>query len=52
MAKQIACECGAVIRGQTDDEVIEGAREHMRADHPELVDKVSRDELQSWIEEL
>ena len=34
MAKQITCECGRVIRGATDDEVIEGARDHMRQDHP------------------
>jgi len=52
MAKQITCECGQVIRGSTDGEVIEGAREHMRSDHPELVDKVSDDDLRGWIEEV
>ena len=52
MAKQITCECGAVIRGQTDDEVVEGARTHMRTDHPDLYDKVSRDDLLGWIEEV
>jgi len=52
MAKQITCECGAVIRGQSDDEVVEGARAHMRTDHPELFDKVSRDDLLGWVEEV
>jgi predicted small metal-binding protein len=52
MAKQITCECGKVIQGSTDDEVIDGAREHMRADHPELLDKVSHDDLLGWIEEV
>ena len=52
MAKQITCECGRVLRGATDDEVIEGAREHMRQDHPELVDKVTVDDLRGWIEEV
>jgi predicted small metal-binding protein len=52
MAKQITCECGKVIRGASDDEVVEGAREHMRADHPELFDKVSREDLLGWIEEV
>jgi predicted small metal-binding protein len=52
MAKQITCECGHVIRGETDDEVVEGAREHMRQDHPELLDRVSRDDLLGWIEEV
>ena len=52
MAKQITCECGQVIRGETDDDVVEGAREHIGRDHPELVDKVTRDVLLGWIEEV
>jgi predicted small metal-binding protein len=52
MAKQVTCECGYVIRGSTDAEVIEGTREHMRADHPELLDKVSDVDLAGWIEEI
>ena len=36
MAKQITCECGYVIRGNSDGEVVQGARDHMRADHPDL----------------
>jgi predicted small metal-binding protein len=52
MAKQITCECGVVLRGETDSEVMGGAREHMRADHPELLDKVSDADLQGWIEEV
>jgi predicted small metal-binding protein len=52
MAKQITCECGYVVRGATDDEVVSGAREHMRQDHPELFDKVSQEDLLGWIEEV
>ena len=52
MAKQITCECGAVIRGATDEEVVGGAREHMRVDHPDLYGKVSDDDLRGWIEEV
>jgi predicted small metal-binding protein len=52
MAKLITCECGAVIRGETEAEVVQGARDHMRADHPELLDKVSDDDLRGWIEEV
>ena len=52
MAKQIACECGFVARGHSEDEVVEQIREHMRSDHPELLDKVSRDDLLGWIEEV
>lgn len=52
MAKQITCECGRVIRGDTDDDVVRGVRDHMRQDHPELVDRVSNDDLLGWIEEV
>jgi predicted small metal-binding protein len=51
MAKQIACECGYVAAGETDDEVVDRIREHMRSDHPELLDQVTRDDLLGWIEE-
>ena len=51
MGKQITCECGAVIRGATDDEVVGGAREHMRTDLPALFGTVSDDDQRGWIEE-
>lgn len=51
MAKQITCECGFVVRGETDDEVISRIREHMASDHPQLLDQVTRDDLLGWIEE-
>ena len=52
MAKQITCECGYVVRGETDGEVVQGARDHMRVDHPDLVDKVSDADLRGWIAEV
>ena len=51
MAKLINCECGYVARGETDDEVIDAIRAHMREDHPDLLDQVSRDDLEGWIEQ-
>jgi predicted small metal-binding protein len=52
MAKQITCECGFVARAETDDAAIAQIREHMRSDHPELLDKVSHEDLLGWIEEV
>ena len=52
MSKQITCECGYVIRGGSEREVIQGARDHMKADHPDLLDKVGEDDLRGWIEEV
>jgi predicted small metal-binding protein len=51
MAKLINCECGYVARGETDDEVVDLIRDHMRSDHPELVDRVTDEDLRGWIED-
>lgn len=51
MARQINCECGYVARGETEDEVIARIRDHMRADHPQLLEQVSDEDLRGWIEE-
>jgi predicted small metal-binding protein len=51
MAKIINCECGFVARGDSDDEVIDKIRAHMKQDHPQLLDRVSRDDLLGWIAE-
>jgi hypothetical protein len=52
MSKQITCECGYVIRGTADGEVVQGAHDRMRADYPDLLDKVSDADRQGWIEEV
>ena len=51
MAKQIDCECGFVARGDSENEVIARIRDHMRSDHPELLEQVSDEDLRGWIEE-
>jgi predicted small metal-binding protein len=51
MAKQISCECGYVARGESGDEVVALIRDHMRSDHPELLEQVSDEDLRGWIEE-
>jgi predicted small metal-binding protein len=52
MVKQITCECGFVARAESDDQVVGKIREHMRSDHPELLNKVSQADLLGWIEEV
>jgi hypothetical protein len=51
MAKLINCECGQVVRGETDDELIANAEAHIDRDHPDLVGKISRDDLLAMAEE-
>jgi predicted small metal-binding protein len=45
MGKLINCQCGQVVRGETDDELVANAEAHIRRDHPELVGRISRDDL-------
>jgi predicted small metal-binding protein len=51
VAKLINRECGQVVRGETDDELITNAEEHVRRDHPELVGKISREDFLGMAEE-
>jgi predicted small metal-binding protein len=49
--KQINCVCGRVVKGEDDDELWVQAQEHLRTDHPDLVGKVSREDILAQAEE-
>ena len=51
MTKLINCECGQIVRGDSDDDLVANATAHIDRDHPELVGKVSRDDLLAMAEE-
>ena len=51
MAKLIKCECGHVVRADTEDQVIQQIEAHIAEDHPDLVGKIPREEIRGWIEE-
>jgi len=51
MARLINCECGYVARADSEEDVIELIRSHMSSDHPDLLGKVTREDLVGWIEE-
>jgi predicted small metal-binding protein len=50
MARQITCECGQIVRRETEDEVVDLTLEHLRSDHPQLADRITRDEIVALIE--
>jgi predicted small metal-binding protein len=50
MARQVTCECGYVARADSDDDVLRDIRDHMRADHPELLEKISDEQILDWVE--
>jgi hypothetical protein len=45
MGKRIDCECGEVVKADTDDELVEKVSAHVASDHPELVGKLSREDV-------
>jgi predicted small metal-binding protein len=45
VAKLINCECGYVVRGDNDDELVANAEQHMREVHPEMAGQMSRDQI-------
>ena len=45
MAKVIDCECGQRIRAETEEELLAKAQQHVRENHPDLVETLSRDDL-------
>jgi hypothetical protein len=51
MAKRITCICGQVVRGDTDEELWASAQRHIEVDHPDLVGKVSREDILAQAEE-
>ena len=51
MPKLINCECGEVVRGETDDELVSAAEEHINRHHPDLVGKMSRADILGMAEE-
>jgi hypothetical protein len=52
MAKVIRCQCGFQGRGESVDEAATVIEAHMRTDHPELVGKVTREDLVAMAEEV
>jgi len=51
MGKVINCECGEVVRAESDDELVQKVEHHVGESHPELVGKMSRDDVLAMAEE-
>jgi len=45
MGMQIDCECGEVVKAADEDELVAKVEAHVASDHPELVGKLSRDDV-------
>jgi predicted small metal-binding protein len=45
VARLILCECGTVVRGRDEQELLRAARGHMETNHPAIAAQISDDEL-------
>jgi predicted small metal-binding protein len=51
MPKRIVCECGYVVRGEDDEQVLERGREHMETNHPAIASAITDAQLAEMAEE-
>ena len=51
MRKLVNCECGEAIRGNSDAELIAAVQAHISRDHPDLVGKLTQQDILSMSEE-
>jgi len=51
MAKVIRCQCGFLGQGETAEAAAATIEQHIGSDHPELVGKVTREDLIAMAEE-
>jgi predicted small metal-binding protein len=51
MAKVINCDCGYVVRGESNDELLAEADKHIEESHPDMVGTISHDQLLEMAEE-
>jgi predicted small metal-binding protein len=51
VSKVINCECGETVKADSDDELVQSVERHVGEAHPELVGKMSRDDILAMAEE-
>lgn len=50
MTRIINCECGQTIRAGTDDDLVAMVEGHIQSDHPDLVGKMTREDILAMAE--
>ena len=51
MSKVVNCECGEVVRAESEGELVSRVEAHVERNHPEMVGKLSRDDILGMSEE-
>jgi predicted small metal-binding protein len=51
MAYVINCECGYVARGEDEDALVADTEQHVRDQHPEMAEQMTREQILAMAEE-
>jgi predicted small metal-binding protein len=51
VAKVINCACGATIRGETEEQVLDNAEAHVQEAHADMADQFPRETLAGLVED-
>lgn len=51
MTLLIVCECGTIVRGEDESQLIAQGREHMRSNHPAVAEQITDEQLLALSEE-
>jgi hypothetical protein len=51
MGKVVNCECGEVVRAADDAGIVVAVESHVERNHPDMVGKLSRDDILGMAEE-
>lgn len=51
VSKVVNCECGEVVRAESEGELVSRVEAHVERNHPEMVGKLSRDDILGMSEE-
>jgi hypothetical protein len=51
MSKVVNCECGEIVRAESDGELVGLVEAHVERSHPEMVGKLSRDDILGMAED-
>jgi predicted small metal-binding protein len=51
VSKVVNCECGEIVRAETDNELVGRVEAHVARNHPEMIGKLSRDDILGMAEE-
>jgi predicted small metal-binding protein len=51
MGKVVNCECGETVRAENDAELVVQVEAHVQRAHPDMVGKLSRDDILGMAEE-